>query len=62
MISELDFDAEEFEQMSASQRVRICKLCADRARAIAENTTSPHRENYLRIAAEWDILAVEVAR
>jgi hypothetical protein len=62
MADELDFDAKEFAAMTTKQRIRICKLLAERAREIAELAHAEHREAYLRIAAEWEKLARDIAQ
>jgi hypothetical protein len=51
----LDFDSEEFRNMSVSDRVKKCRSLAQRARALAAQ--SNHESTYLRIAIEWDTLA-----
>jgi len=58
--AELDFSAEDFSKMSDSQRVRLCRLLAARARQIAVLSSLEHRANYLRIASEWDKLATDI--
>ena len=62
MAEELDFSAEEFTNMSTSQRVRLCRLLAVRARKLAELSGGDYAANYRRIADEWDQLAVEIEK
>jgi hypothetical protein len=63
MGDELDFSAEEFAKMSASQRIRICRLLAKRALKLAELSGSgEHAANYRRIAEEWETLAADIER
>jgi hypothetical protein len=59
---ELGFDAEEFAAMSVSDRVRMCRLLAARARKVAELSRVDLKPAYLRIAAEWDQLALDIER
>jgi hypothetical protein len=55
----LDFDADEFMKMMPSQRARMCRLLAARAKKIADR--DPHRrEHYLQIAKTWIMLAEEI--
>ena len=60
MADDLDFDAEEFRAMPASERVRTCRLLAVRARRLAELCGPKHEPIYLRIAQEWDTLANDI--
>jgi hypothetical protein len=57
---ELDFSAEEFTNMSTSQRVRLCRLLAVRARKLAELSDAGYAAYYRRIANEWDQLGSEI--
>jgi hypothetical protein len=59
---ELGFDAEEFAAMPVSDRVRVCRLLATRARNVAELSSAKLKPAYLRIAAEWDQLALDIER
>ena len=59
---ELDFDASEFEAMSHSQKVRICRLLATRARGMGALVPAADRGPYMRIAEEWDQLAGEMEK
>jgi hypothetical protein len=59
---DLDFTADEFEKMSYRQRIRLCKLLAERARKIAESSDPRMRASYVCIAGEWDKLADDMER
>ena len=59
MVDELDFNAEEFSSMPVSERVKLCRLLAVRARQLAE-LGPRYRDAYLRIANEWDTLGYEI--
>ena len=57
---DLDFTAEEFAKMSASDRARICRRLAERARKLADLSSPQHREGYLVIARQWESLANDI--
>jgi hypothetical protein len=57
---ELDFTSEEFSQMSAAERIRLCRLRAERAWQMAALHGHGLREKYLALAEEWDTRADEI--
>ena len=62
MSGELDFDANEFQKMSHGQKIRLCRLLAERARNMGLLTPAEKRGPYIRIAYEWDQLADEMEK
>ena len=62
MADELDLSADEFLKMSTSQQIRVCRLLAARAQALANLSSSEHLLNYLRIAVAWDAIASDIER
>jgi hypothetical protein len=60
MADELEFDAAAFQNMSHRQKIRICRLLADRARMMGSSVSDELRPSYIRIAEEWDGLADEM--
>jgi hypothetical protein len=60
MFDDLAFNAEEFSSMPVSERVKLCRLLAVRARQLAELGGPRYRDAYLRIANEWDTLGYEI--
>ena len=54
-----DFSLDEFDRMSHSERIALCRQRASQAREDAAQ--SKHREALLRLAEDWDNLADEMA-
>jgi hypothetical protein len=57
---EYRFKAEEWAQLSPTERARRCKLMAEEARLLADNAPLPMKEGYLMLAKNWLQLASEI--
>jgi hypothetical protein len=53
---------EEFARLSARERIRLCRLEADRARTLAEGAGQEYRDAYLDISQQWNALADDMER
>jgi len=57
---ELDFDAEAFLTLPVKDRVKLCRVMAGRANALAARASPKFRGHYAEIAKQWQILADEM--
>ena len=60
MADGLDFTAEAFAKMDASERIHLCRRLAARARKLADLSTPKERDGYLLIARQWDQLGSDI--
>ena len=59
---EFRFNAEEWGQMTLSQRVRRCTILAEQAQRLADQSDEKFKPLYLDLAVQWLILANEISR
>lgn len=59
---EYRFEAKEWEQLTPTQKAQRCRLMAKQARAIADAAQPDLAPSYLRLAEDWQILALEIQR
>ena len=57
---ELRFDADEWDRLTAEQRLRRCHLMAEEAQALAKAAPAEIAGTYLQIANDWLQLAAEM--
>jgi len=57
-----DFSADDFENLSPSERVRHCREMAKRALALSQTAPPSHRKAYSEIARQWGELADDIER
>jgi hypothetical protein len=62
MTMEYRFNAEEWVKLAPTERVRRCRLWAGEAQKLADAAVGSIREDYLRIAENWNQLAGDIDR
>jgi hypothetical protein len=57
---EYRFNAAEWSELSAEDRVRRCRLMAEEARLLAERAPPSLKQSYAKIAQDWIQLAADI--
>ena len=60
VLSDPDFTREEWQGMTAAERVALCHVLAREAAQLAGAAEGARRELYRKIAAQWNTLAAEI--
>ena len=56
------FAADEWQQLTVSERIRRCTILSVEARKLAETASAPMRDHYLKLAEQWLALASDMTR
>jgi len=59
-VVEFRFNADEWEQLAPSERVRRCRTLAEQARQLSMRATPELKRAYLDLALQWSALADEM--
>ena len=59
---EYRFESKEWEQLPAARQAQRCRLMAKQARAVADAVQPDLAPSYLRLAEDWQMLALEIER
>jgi hypothetical protein len=62
MVSDTDFDADEFQRLPIVERVKCCLERARQAERLGKAAQGDHRAGYARLARPWRLLAEEIRR
>ena len=60
VLTDPDFTREEWQGMTAAERVALCHVLAREAAQLAGAAAGERREGYRKIAAQWNTLAAEI--
>lgn len=59
---EYRFESKEWEQLTSTHQAQRCRLMAKQARAIADSAQPYLAPSYLRLAEDWQMLALAIER